>query len=180
MFFDLKTDGPPTYKSLYNEIFANYSDLFSSWDDNRGYKQSFLHCIITGNRPLLEMELEGPPHFCSLDNHIISTIGTFDETFSPVTSFNFKVIFGDVQVLDYCQLEFLQTLISNSRKNRKRLRFWGAPETTIFWDQLVSADGQRNVIVLNADNLSSVHNYLTAKGYTNENQGCNSTRQWCS
>ena len=48
MFFDLKTDGPTTYKSLYNEIFANYSDLFSSWDDNRGYKQSFLHCIITG------------------------------------------------------------------------------------------------------------------------------------
>merc|ERR1711879_896923 len=180
VLFDLKTHGIPTYNALYSLIATNYSDVFSYTDGGGVFHQSFLHCIVTGNHPILHMQREPPPHYCSVDNSQQSNIVAYNETFSPITSLQFSAVFGHVDLLNDCQLVKLQKMIQQARTGNRRLRFWGAPETAAFWDQLVEADGQRDVIVLNSDYLKDVHDYLINRGYNSTNQGCENTPSWCS
>ena len=190
LLIDIKSkDAISTFEVLNNLLQTNYSKYFSMFerldgeddDVNRvNFKPSFINCILSGNRDF-DQVVNTFPRWCSVDSNTMDDIDIYSNLVTPIVSLNFNSVFGlAIFKLNTEQIKTLTDHVKLCKETKKRLRYWGGLDSMTIWQQMLNVDEEKDVVVLNADNLDSAASLLQKNNYRDDNQNCNITPAWCS
>ena len=147
LLIDIKNQTVNTLQSLIQHL-ANYPQLIAS---------SYIHIVITGNRPPANAFVQYPS-FIMFDGNIgsnysetaLSKIALLSDDLTNYTKWK-----GDepIPAKDKMVVDALVTKVHNLHK---RIRFWASPDTEIAWQQLM----QMQVDYINTDKIELLAAYL--------------------
>ena len=155
LMVDCKTNGEAMYPVL-KKIMEPYKDLFCSID-NGEYKEGAILFFLSGDRPL-ETLPEETSRFVFLDGRVKDLEKGISAHLMPVISNSYTEYFkwkGEGEIPEN-ELRKMREIISQTHKEGKLLRWWGAPETKDFTLYLI----KEGVDLIGSDNLEQLYNIL--------------------
>ncbi len=157
LLVDFKTDGPSTYAALAKLLQEKtYDALFSEFTDDK-FTPRLVDVVVTGNRPIAEI-IADRNRRVAIDGRLADTPSTATKELFPLISENWQDHFkwrgiGPMPAPERLQLSDMTKRV---HAQGRRLRFWGAPDSTAVWSQQLSV----GVDLLNADNLNALQSFL--------------------
>ncbi|WP_459188308.1 hypothetical protein ACGE0T_19875 [Parabacteroides sp. APC149_11_2_Y6] len=155
LMVDFKEKGEEAYVLLKKQM-EPYKDLFCSVED-RVYKEGTILLFISGDRPKKTLPME-TTRSAFLDGQIADLNQGIPASLAPVVSDNYKAYFswmGEGE-MPADQLRKMREIISQTHKEGKLFRWWGAPDTPQFQRFFM----EEGVDLIGADDLEALHKLL--------------------
>jgi len=155
LLIDLKSDWHSTYPIL-RKLLEQYSDILSTFRGDTKQTNAIM-AIITGNRAR-EMFAGESVRYAAYDGELIDLDSTASPALIPWISSNWAQTFrwrGSGTMAESEKRE-LQEIVRKAHDKGRRVRFWGGPDTSPFWRQLLA----ENVDLVNTDNLDGLEQFL--------------------
>ena len=155
LMVDCKTSGEEMYPVL-KKIMEPYKELFCSVEGGI-YKEGAVLLFLSGDRPL-ETLPEETNRFVFLDGRVNDLEKGISYDLMPVISNNYGEYFswkGEGEMPEK-ELQKMREIISQTHKEGKLLRWWGAPSTKTFRQLLI----KEGVDLIGTDNLEQLYDVL--------------------
>lgn len=157
LLIDVKTPFDATYPALRN-VLGQYDSLLTTW--TRGKKKDGpLLAIITGNRRQSVIAAD-EPRLCDCDGELADLDANPPADLVPWISVQWTKVFrwkaGVDNPMSDAERATLQSLVARVHRQGRKIRFWGGPDNTRFWEEELS-DG---VDLLNTDHLHLCRDFL--------------------
>lgn len=162
LLVDLKSDGPTTYAAV-SAALAEHRRVLTRFAPT--YRAGAVEVVISGNRPLAEMQAERT-RFAGYDGRLGDLASGLPATTMPLVSDNWANHFtwrgaGPMPAAEQARL---QQLVDDAHARGYRLRFWNTPDVagrdrTTLWSVLVDS----GVDHVNTDDLDGLAAFLDAR-----------------
>lgn len=155
LLVDFKTDGPATYEALAKAL-KPYKSILSGIEDGQ-WRPRQIDVIISGNRPI-ELVAKDKERLAAIDGRISDLENGHPADLMPLISDNWNDHFSwrGEGPLPAAERTKLHALAKIAHAQNRRLRFWGAPDSPQFWQELQAAD----VDVIGTDDLALLQSHL--------------------
>jgi hypothetical protein len=155
LLVDLKTDWPGTYPVL-RTVLTRYSDMLTTFE-NGVTRSNAVSVILTGNRSRTMFTNE-TVRIAAVDGTLADLDSPEPSSLIPWISSNWRGSFkwsgqGIMTAEEHARLK---EIVAKTRRDGRRLRFWGAPDTPVFWQAMFDA----GVDLINTDNLDGLESFL--------------------
>jgi hypothetical protein len=155
LLIDLKTSWQTTYPVL-RKVLEEYSDILTSFSEGTRRSNAVL-AILTGDRSLQMFKAE-QVRYAAYDGDLALLESDEPAQLIPWISSDWKRSFtwtgkGEMPAQER---QKLKTFVTKTHEHKRRLRFWGAPDQPIFWQELLEAQ----VDLINTDNLAGLEELL--------------------
>jgi len=155
LLVDLKTEAEATYAKLLEKL-AAFESMLTKLVDGK-VKSSAVRIVVSGNRPVETMTKQAS-RLAFLDGRMNDLDSNSPVQLIPVVSDqwsnHFKWRGRDEMPED--EVEKLNALVAKAHKQNRKLRFWGAPDNVVTWEQLAAS----GVDLINTDKLSELAEFL--------------------
>jgi hypothetical protein len=155
LLIDTKTEANATYTVL-RRVLQDYSDLLTGFSSN-GVTRRAVTVVLTGNRPR-EMLAREPARLAGLDGQFVDLGKPDPEGLLLWVSDDWSQYFtwrGDGPIPKE-QRKKVRLIVRQAHHLHAKARFWGAPDTPAFWQEL-RKDG---VDLINTDDLAGAEKLL--------------------
>lgn len=155
LLVDIKVDGATAYR-LLDKLLSNYSEMVSQTVDGQ-YVEKAVTVIVSGDRPIQEMAASNP-RYAGIDGRIADLESDESPSMLPLISDNWSKHFtyrGQGE-MSSAEREKLVEIVEKVHAKKRRIRFWGTPESELFWKELKSA----NVDLIGTDKLRQLAKFL--------------------
>lgn len=159
LLIDVKSDAVPTYAILRNVLRA-YADILTEFTPTNTTTRA-LTVVLTGNRAT-EMVAAESVRQVALDGRLTDLESNLTTNLCPLISDNWQSHFtwrGDGP-LPAAEREQLQQYVQRAHEQRRRLRFWGVPDSRAGWRELQRA----GVDLIGTDDLPGLAGFLGEAG----------------
>ena len=158
LLIDLKTDWRMIYPVL-RAVLTNYADLVSTFRGGAKRTNAII-AVISGSRAK-EMFTGESVRFAAYDGNLTDLDASPEADLIPWISANWAENFdwrgqGEMPASDAARL---RGIVTKAHAQGRRVRFWGAPDTAVFWRALRDA----GVDLINTDNLPGLANCLNGR-----------------
>jgi hypothetical protein len=155
LLIDIKSEAEGTYTVL-REVLAEYRQMLTRFQPNR-IERKAVTVILSGNRPTAMVTAESE-RFVAIDGRLADLGLNKPTALFPLISDNWKIHFswdGNGPVPE-AEREKLKGIVERAHQEKRVVRFWGTPDTPVFWRELRGA----KVDWLNVDDLSGLRTFL--------------------
>ncbi|MDZ4851736.1 MAG: phosphatidylinositol-specific phospholipase C/glycerophosphodiester phosphodiesterase family protein [Pirellulaceae bacterium] len=155
LLVDIKVDGATAYR-LLDKLLSNYSEMVSQTVDGQ-YVEKAVTVIVSGDRPIKEMAASNP-RYAGVDGRIADLESNESPSILPLISDNWSKHFtyrGQGE-MSSAERQKLVEIVEKAHAKKRRVRFWGTPESELFWKELKSA----NVDLIGTDKLRQLATFL--------------------
>ena len=158
LLIDLKTDWHTIYPVL-RKVLIEYSDILSTIENGNKHTNA-ITAIITGSRSL-DMFKGETVTYAAYDGEI----SELDSDVSPITvpwiSHNWAAMFrwrgsGEMGSEDSKKLK---DFVARAHAKGRKVRFWGAPDKSVFWKAMLDA----GVDIINSDDLAGLQQFMNGQ-----------------
>jgi glycerophosphoryl diester phosphodiesterase len=156
LLVDIKSDAESTYKVL-KKVLQQYADILTIHEREISTTKA-VHVIISGNRPRATMAMESV-RLAGVDGRIPDLESGDSAALIPLISDNWTQHFkwnGQGEFPD-AEKQKLHRFVERAHSQQRKIRFWGTPDTPIFWKELYEA----GVDLINTDNLAGLKKFLS-------------------
>lgn len=155
LLIDFKTNGPATYAALAQAL-KPYESFVSGLHDGK-WRPRQVDVIISGNRPI-ELVAKDKQRLASIDGRLNDLASNPSAELIPLVSDSWDPHFSwrGEGPMPAAERDKLHALAEKAHAQRRRLRFWGAPDSPEFWRELQAA----GVDVIGADDLALLQAHL--------------------
>ena len=155
LLIDLKTDWKTTYPVL-RETLKNYAGILSTFRGETKHPKALL-AIISGNRSK-EMFADETVRYAAFDGELEDLESGLPPTLIPWISSNWARNFAwrGSGPFPEDQKVKLKMLVDKTHQQGRRIRFWGSPDTPLFWEEMV----RNGVDLINTDDLEGAQKFL--------------------
>jgi Glycerophosphoryl diester phosphodiesterase family len=158
LLVDLKTEAEATYAKLLEKLIP-FEALLTKLVDGK-VTSSAVRIVVSGNRPVETMAKQAS-RLAFLDGRMNDLDANSPVDLAPLISDqwsnHFKWRGRDAMLQD--EVDKLNALVAKAHAQKRKLRFWGAPDNEATWNQLATA----GVDLINTDKLSELANFLSAQ-----------------
>lgn len=157
LLVDVKSEAESTYSVLAG-LLKNYADLLCSFTENSMTTKPVV-VIISGNRARKTMESE-PLRYAALDGRLEDLKVNPSKHLVPLISDNWALAFKwrGVGAFSDEEKRHLREIVETSHRQGRKVRFWGTPDQTTVWKELLVA----GVDLINTDDLPGLQKFLLA------------------
>jgi hypothetical protein len=159
LLVDLKTDWQATYPVL-RTVLQQYKEVLTRFPS--GTKETnAITVILTGNRSK-EMFAGEPIRLAALDGSLTDLDGGEPANLIPWISGNWRGTFhwNGLGAMPASEKDELKRIVTKAHHAGRRVRFWGSPDQSVFWRELLDA----GVDLINTDDLAGLHAFLSNSG----------------
>lgn len=158
LLIDLKSDWKITYPAL-RQVLVNYADMLSTFRDG-AKRTNAVMIIISGSRDRKMFDGEAT-RYAAFDGELSDLDAYPSADFAPWISARWGGSFSwrGAGAMPDTEMEKLRDIVNRAHKQRRRVRFWGAPDNPNSWQTLRTA----GVDVINTDDLAGLQSFLTAR-----------------
>ena len=155
LLIELKTDADTTYPAL-REVLESYREMLTVFREDKT-EAGAVTVLITGNLPR-KMMAEEKVRLAGLDGSLGDLKDPTSNRLCPLISSPWKSSFkwSGKGTMPAEERKKLDAIVARAHAQGRQVRFWGAPDTTVFWQELRSA----GVDWVNTDNLKGLRDYL--------------------
>ena len=158
LLVEIKAEWRTTYPVL-REILKKYAGMLTTFRAGAG-ETNAIRVIITGHRSK-EMFTGESTRYAALDGDLADLNSGSPADVIPWISANWATNFkwrgvGPMPEADKLKL---QQIVAQAHQEGRRVRFWGAPDKSAFWDEML-ADG---VDLINTDDLDGAQKFLVER-----------------
>lgn len=156
LMIDFKTQGDSCYSTL-KPLLEQYKRLFCSIENGR-YQQGPIMIFFSGNRPLATLPQENT-RMAFLDGKLDDLNKNIPATLMPVVSDEFSKHFNwdGKDKMPEKELTKLREILSQTRIEGKKLRFWGGPTTKEYLQMQI----EEGVDIIGTDDLMGLRELLS-------------------
>ena len=155
LMIDLKTDWKTTYPVL-REVLYQYADILTTyhWDAK---DSNAVGVVLSGNRAL-EMFAGEETRYAAYDGLLSDLESELPAARIPWISSSWGSTFKwrGTGEMPADEKQKLKQIVSRAHRDGRRVRFWGAPDEPVFWEQMVVYE----VDLINTDNLAGLRKFL--------------------
>lgn len=157
LLIDIKEDGPAVYAAL-KTLLPRYSEMLTEFHGARKDERA-VTVVLSGDRPR-SLVAADPDRWCALDGLPEDLTGDTSAALVPWVSLDWSSEFRwrGVGKISETDSRKLAEMIRNGHAHGRRLRFWGSPDTPVFWEALDHA----GVDYINTDKLAELRQYVLA------------------
>jgi hypothetical protein len=157
LLIDLKSEWPEIYPAL-RRVLEDYKDVLVTFHDGIKETNGIL-AIITGNRAKSMFDGESV-RYAALDGELGDLESTASADVIPWISGNWYQTFQwrGAGPMPEDQRTRLRDIVAKAHQQKRKVRFWGAPDEPVFWKELLADD----VDLINTDRLESAQKFLLA------------------
>ncbi len=156
LLVDLKTEAEATYAKLLEKL-APVESMLTQLVDGK-VKSGAVRIVVSGNRPVETMAKQAT-RLAFLDGRMDDLESNSPVELAPVVSDqwsnHFKWRGRDEMPKD--EVDKLNELVAKSHQQKRKLRFWGAPDNEVTWNQLAAS----GVDLINTDKLADLSAFLS-------------------
>jgi hypothetical protein len=158
LLIDFKSDWHSMYPVLRKAL-EQYSDILSTFRDGQKQTNAII-AIVTGNRAK-EMFAREIVRYAAYDGELSDLDSTAPATLIPWISSNWTHTFGWRGSGNFPESDRtkLKEIVRKAHEKGRKVRFWGAPDTPVFWRELLACE----VDLINTDDLDGLERFLTAR-----------------
>ena len=166
LLVDVKSQADSTYRAL-RSVLDRYGDVLTQFEAGN-VRTNAITVIISGNRAEKLMASE-QHRLAAYDGRLPDLESNIGPDLIPLVSHNWASVFQwrGVGPLPADQKVRLEELVHKAHRQGRRLRFWGAPDTPVVWDEFYRA----GVDLLNADDLAGLQRFLLRKQAASPSHG---------
>mgnify|MGYP001822763721 CR=1 FL=1 len=155
LLVDIKSDGNEIYPVL-DALLERYRDMLSGVA-GQIHTERGVRVILSGNRPRALVAAD-PTRYCAIDGRPSDFGSTESPTAVPLISDNWRNHFkwrgrGEFPVAEAARL---QEFVTRAHKEKRLIRFWGAPDNEQAWAILLKA----GVDLVNTDHLQELAEFM--------------------
>ena len=158
LLVDLKTEAEATYAKLLEKL-AAFEAILTKLVDGK-VTSGAVRIVVSGNRPVETMSKQ-TSRLAFLDGRMNDLDSNSPVELAPVVSDqwsnHFKWRGRDAMPKD--EADKLNALVAKAHEQKRKLRFWGAPDNVMTWSQLASS----GVDLINTDKLSELAKFLSER-----------------
>lgn len=158
LLIDVKSDADSTWNALRG-VLARYADMLTIFGPET-IETNAITVIITGNRARALISADSV-RFAAIDGRLEDLDGAASTSLIPLVSDSWSEHFkwrGVGQLPDE-ERKRLRELVSKAHAQGRRIRFWGAPDRQVVWEEFTTA----GVDLLNADDLDALQSFLLGR-----------------
>ena len=158
LLIDLKSDWQTIYPAL-RAVLTNYADTLSTFAGGEKRTNAVM-VIISGSRDRRMFEGE-TTRYAAFDGELSDLDANPPSNFAPWISARWGSSFswrGTGAIPDE-ELGKLRNIVNRAHEQRRRVRFWGAPDNPNAWKTLRAA----GVDLINTDNLDGLQSFLMSQ-----------------
>jgi hypothetical protein len=155
LLVDLKTDWQTTYPVL-RDVLQEYAEMLTRF--RSGTKETnAVTVILTGNRSK-EMFAGESVRWAALDGDLIDLNGGEPATLIPWISGDWRKTFqwNGFGAMPASERDELKRIVGKAHQASQRVRFWGAPDQSNFWREMLAA----GVDLINTDDLPGLAEFM--------------------
>jgi hypothetical protein len=155
LLVDIKTNGAAAYAVLH-DLLKQYDSLISVTHDGV-YTENAVTVIISGDRPILEIE-DSKPRRAGIDGRLADLDSDKPASLLPLISDNWLSHFRyrGIGPMPLAELEKLHDMVARAHSKSRRIRFWATPENPVLWKELKDA----GVDLIGTDDLAKLSHFL--------------------
>lgn len=157
LLIDLKVDWRQIYPVL-RDVLRQYTDILVTFDGGVKKLNAIL-AIITGDRSKTMFDGEAV-RYAALDGELADLDGHLNAEVIPWISGNWYRTFSwrGVGTMPENERAKLKGIVARAHQQGRKVRFWGAPDQPVFWQELLDDD----VDLINTDHLAGAQKFLLA------------------
>jgi hypothetical protein len=159
LLIDLKGDWHKIYPAL-RDVLKQYAGILTTFRD--GLKETnAITVIITGNRARAMFAGESV-RYAALDGELQDLASSEPASLIPWISGNWYQTFrwNGAGTINGAEKAKLKEIVTKAHEQGRRVRFWGAPDRSDFWRELLEDD----VDLINTDDLKGAQAFLLNAG----------------
>jgi hypothetical protein len=158
LLIDLKTDWPRIYPVLRG-VLKEYADILVTFHDGVRETNAIL-AIVTGDRARTMFDGE-TTRYAALDGELADLdLGKSTDLVPWISGNWYKTFLWRGQgTMDPEERVKLKAIVSRAHQQGRKVRFWGAPDQLVFWQELFNDD----VDLINTDDLAGAQKFLLEK-----------------
>jgi hypothetical protein len=157
LLIDVKTPFTTTYPAL-KDVLHEYADILTTWQDDQR-KDGAVTAIISGERKQQVIAADNP-RWCACDGQMSDLASNPSAELVPWISAQWTKTFHwlakDGGPMPDEERAMLRDIVARAHEQKRRLRWWGAPDNAAFWAELRSA----GVDLINTDDLAGAQAFL--------------------
>lgn len=155
LLVDIKTNGAAAWAALH-ELLAQYDSLISV-THGEGYTEKAVTVIISGDRPIQEIE-NSKPRRAGIDGRVADLASDKSAALLPLISDNWTSHFRyrGVEAMPDAERKKLHDMVERAHAKGRRIRFWATPENPVLWQELKDA----GVDLIGTDDLEKLSTFL--------------------
>jgi len=159
LLVDLKTDWHKLYPALRQEL-QQYSEMLTTYQSGVAHSNA-VSVIITGDRSTNIFAGE-TVRLAALDGELEDLDSALPGTLVPWISCNWSKVckWRGTGPFPPDERATVDQIVSKAHQQGKRVRFWGAPDTPVFWRMLLDT----GVDLINTDDLAGCQKFLFEAG----------------
>lgn len=155
LLIDFKTAAQPTHAAL-RKVLTEYADILTTFHDNIKITNA-VTVILTGpySRSLLASD---SPCYAAGDGQLHDLEKNPPPNLVPWISENWKNHFKwkGTGSMPEAEKSKLRQIVVKTHQQGRQLRFWGAPDNAVFWQEMLAA----NVDIINTDDLKGFRKFF--------------------
>jgi len=158
LLVDLKTDWQTSYPVL-RAVLQEYADVLTRF--RAGMKETnAVTVILTGDRSK-EMFAGESVRWAALDGALTDLNGGEPASLVPWISSNWRSTFkwNGLGSMPTFERDKLKQIVTKAHQAGRRVRFWGSPDQSVFWREMLDAD----VDLINTDDLVGLEEFLNKR-----------------
>jgi len=158
LLVDLKTDWQTTYPVL-RAVLQEYAEVLTRFPP--GTKETnAVTVILTGNRSK-EMFAGESVRWAALDGELTDLNGGEPSALIPWISGDWRKKFqwNGLGRMPESERDELKQIVAKAHQAGRRVRFWGAPDQSVFWREMLAA----GVDLINTDDLAGLEEFLNKR-----------------
>jgi Glycerophosphoryl diester phosphodiesterase family len=155
LLVDLKSESETTYKVLCDKL-AKHESMLTKLVDGR-VQSGGVRIVVSGNRPIGTMARQ-KSRLAFLDGRMNDLDSNSPIELAPIVSdlWSNHFTWRGRDAMPNEELEKLHRLVAKAHQQKRKLRFWGAPDNEATWKQLAAA----GVHLINTDQLKQLADFL--------------------
>ena len=157
LLVELKDDWHTSYSAL-RKVLTSYAEILSTFSSDKK-KTNAITVIITGHRSA-EMFAGEQTRYAALDGDLPDLDSNPPPGLVPLISSYWYAAFKwrGVDAMPLTERTKLRQYVTRAHDQGRRIRFWGAPDQPVFWQELLAA----GVDLINTDKLEDARKFIAS------------------
>ena len=158
LLVDLKTEAEAAYAKLQEKL-VPFESMLTKLVDSK-VAAGAVRIVVSGNRPVETMAKQAS-RLAFLDGRISDLDSNSPIELAPVVSDQWSSHFKwqGRESMPKDEVDKLDALVARAHEQKRKLRFWGAPDNPATWEQLHAS----GVDLINTDKLRELADFLTTR-----------------
>ena len=154
LLIDIKAEGTRVWDAL-QPLLRQYAAMLTTYKDGT-VRQGAVRIVLSGDRPVSALR-DLDPRSAFIDGRLVDLELNTSPSLVPLVSAPYRETLGTSSAtLDRTSKEKLRSLVRTAHKQKRRIRFWGNPDTKQGWSTLYDS----GVDLVNTDNLVGLRDFL--------------------